>query len=421
MSSHPQKTSLLTALPETRRSPISLLSSGRSLGTFVEAALGADRDAPLLLLAEDPSAVPNDLAPLGTFAPFSTLEGPQPDEAGGGAVLVAGAASPTPPEAALAAVYERCPAGAPLVYVDAPRGLTAQRRDALASALYRAGFVRPRFRAGPGGRLVALTHRGSAPPPTAREMTLSVVMPVYNERETFAKVLDELLAKEIPGIAIDVVIVESNSSDGTREAVLGYQSHPRVQLVLEDAPHGKGHAVRAGLAAAGGDFILIQDADMEYDIADYDALLEPLRAFRATFVLGYRLKTHGARFGVRHFEKQLAIGLLMNVGNALFLRLFNTVYRSRLRDPFTMYKVLRRDALEGLRLECNRFDFDWELTGKLLRCGYHPVEVPVSYHSRSFIEGKKVSILRDPLSWVVACFKYRVSALEEPLPEEPGR
>jgi hypothetical protein len=87
--------------------------------------------------------------------------------------------------------------------------------------------------------------------------------------------------------------------------------------------------------------------------------------------------------------------------------LFNLVYEQRLKDPFTMYKVFRRDCLTGINLECDRFDFDWELTAKLIRRGHIPIEIPVWYHSRSFSEGKKISLLSDPVSWVKACFKYR--------------
>ena len=101
----------------------------------------------------------------------------------------------------------------------------------------------------------------------------------------------------------------------------------------------------------------------------------------------------------------------MNVGHIAFLALFNVVYQQRLRDPFTMYKVFRRDCLHGIPLECNRFDFDWELTAKLVRAGYKPMELPVSYHSRSFGEGKKIRLFRDPLTWVRACFRYRFSRL----------
>jgi hypothetical protein len=91
--------------------------------------------------------------------------------------------------------------------------------------------------------------------------------------------------------------------------------------------------------------------------------------------------------------------------------LFNLVYGQRLKDPFTMYKVFRRDCLTGINLECDRFDFDWELTAKLIRRGHHPIEIPVWYHSRSFSEGKKINLLSDPISWVRACFKYRFTPL----------
>ena len=109
----------------------------------------------------------------------------------------------------------------------------------------------------------------------------------------------------------------------------------------------------------------------------------------------------------------MLLGQWMNLGHLLFTALFNVVYGQRLRDPFTMFKVFRRECISGLRLECNKFDFDWELAGKLVRCGYDPLEIPVNYESRSFAEGKKVTLVRDPITWLRACFKYRFSRLKD--------
>ena len=117
----------------------------------------------------------------------------------------------------------------------------------------------------------------SLPPLPARPV-LSVLVPVYNERNTVQPALDALVAKRIDGWDIEIIIIESNSTDGSREIVLNYQSRPGVKVVLEDKPRGKGHAVRAGLAHATGDVVLIQDADLEYDLADYEKLLDPLIA-----------------------------------------------------------------------------------------------------------------------------------------------
>ena len=128
---------------------------------------------------------------------------------------------------------------------------------------------------------------------------------------------------------------------------------------------------------------------------------------RAAFVLGSRHGKDGATWKVRHFADQAHVSWFMNLGHVLFTALFNVTYGTRLRDPFTMYKVFRRDCLYGLTFEANRFDFDWELVGKLVRAGYTPLEIPVNYESRSFGEGKKVLLFRDPLTWIRACFKYR--------------
>jgi SAM-dependent methyltransferase len=252
-----------------------------------------------------------------------------------------------------------------------------------------------------------LGRRAALPPPGERPERLSIVMPVFNERATFPLVIEQLLAKEIPRMEIEIVIVESNSTDGTRDEVRKLEGCPRIRVVYEDRARGKGHAVRAGLAHATGDFVLIQDADLEYDLNDYESLLEPLRAGRAAFVLGSRHGMNGQSWKVRHFTDQVVVSQVMNFGHLFFTSLFNRVYGTRLRDPFTMFKVFRRDCLHGLTFESNRFDFDWELVGKLVRAGYMPLEIPVNYQSRSFAQGKKVSFFRDPLTWFRACFKYR--------------
>ena len=235
--------------------------------------------------------------------------------------------------------------------------------------------------------------------------TLSVIVPIYNEAATVCQSLDAILAKTVPGWTLQIIMVESNSTDGTRSIVETYAAHPRVKLILEDRPRGKGHAVRAGLAHATGDVILIQDADLEYDLDDYDILLAPLAAGRQEFVLGSR---HGeGGWAIRKFSDQPFQALILNLAHWGFTLLINVALFIWLKDPFTMYKVFRRECLEGLTFECNRFDFDWELLMKLVRKGHRPIEIPISYKSRSFKEGKKISMFRDPLTWLWAVVKYR--------------
>jgi glycosyltransferase involved in cell wall biosynthesis len=238
-------------------------------------------------------------------------------------------------------------------------------------------------------------------------------MPVYNEKSTFRIVMEKLLSKQITGVDIEVYVVESNSKDGTREDVLAYKGHPRVRVVLEDKPTGKGHAVRIGLRIARGDIILIQDADLEYDLDDYEKLIAPIRAGEASFILGSRHPVGEKLWKIRKFDGALHLSDIMNAGHVFFAWLMNTVFRQNLRDPFTMYKVFRRDCIYGLRFECNRFDFDHEIVGKLVRNGFNPVEIDVSYHCRTFDEGKKISIFGDPPTWIRACLKHRFSQLRE--------
>jgi glycosyltransferase involved in cell wall biosynthesis len=206
------------------------------------------------------------------------------------------------------------------------------------------------------------------------------------------------------------VVVESNSTDGTRDLARGYGRHPRVKLLLEDRPRGKGHAVRTGLRHATGDFVLIQDADLEYDLDDYEALLEPLRRGQTCFVLGAR--HGGSTFKIRSFAEQRLLSAFLNAGHWIFTTLVNVLFGLRLNDPFTMFKVFRRDCLAGLTFECDRFDFDYELLIKLVRKGYRPLEIPVNYRSRSFKEGKKVSVFRDPLTWLWVLARLRLTRID---------
>jgi hypothetical protein len=257
-------------------------------------------------------------------------------------------------------------------------------------------------------RALRISAKRAAAPPATR--TCSIIVPVYNEKNTFPELMRTLLAKRLDhlGLEREIILVESNSTDGTRELVAGFDSTPGVKILWQDRPRGKGHAVRAGLAVAGGDVMLIQDADLEYDLNDYDVLLEPLLAGRAAFVLGSR---HGGRMRMRRFQEQKVLGETLNVAHVLLAGFINVLYGQNMKDPFTMFKVFRRECLYGLQFECNRFDFDHELVIKLVLKGYRPLEIPVNYCARSFKQGKKISFFRDPPGLIAADLKYRLQRL----------
>lgn len=256
----------------------------------------------------------------------------------------------------------------------------------------------------PIGARVAVFGRATLA--AGRPEKLSIVLPVFNEAHYAKAVIDAVLAKPLK-IDRELIIVESNSTDGTRDIVGGYDGRPGVTVVYQDRPRGKGHAVRAGLARVSGTIVLIQDADFEYDIDDYDALLEPILQRKATFVLGSR-SLGLDDWKVRRYEATPLRHVALNAAQVIFAKTYNALYHQRVTDVNTMFKVFRSDCLDGLDLESNGFDLDIELVCKLARNGHAPMEVPVNYVARGFGDGKKIRFWRDAFPTYAAFFRYRL-------------
>lgn len=254
------------------------------------------------------------------------------------------------------------------------------------------------------GNRVAVFGRSSALT-AGRGEKVSIVLPVFNEARYAAQVIDAVLAKPLR-IEKELIIVESNSSDGTRDIVRRYEGTPNVRIVFEERPRGKGHAVRTGLAYVTGSIVLIQDADFEYDIDDYDALLEPILQNRATFVLGSR-SLGLDDWKVRRYDATPIRGVALNLAQVLFAKTYNLLYQQRVTDVNTMFKVFRARCLDGLDLRSNGFELDIELACQLARNGHSPMEIPVNYVARGFAEGKKIRFWRDALPSYAAFFWNR--------------
>jgi hypothetical protein len=236
------------------------------------------------------------------------------------------------------------------------------------------------------------------------KLKLSIIVPVYNESSTCKNTIDSLLSLNLPDLDIELIIVESNSKDGSREIVQQYSLHPSIKIIFQNYALGKGNAVREALNYVTGDFISIHDADDEYSVRDYKFLVSPLIFGSTSFVLGNRHFRSWTK--IRTFDDQPIRAFLLNIGHIFFTKLINLVTRAKLRDPFSMYKLIRRDILGAVRLESNRFDLDHEIVIKLCKLGFYPLEIPICYHSRSFKEGKKVNFISDPLNWIVAILRY---------------
>lgn len=240
----------------------------------------------------------------------------------------------------------------------------------------------------------------------SKEPVLSVIIPVFDEAGTVKTVIDSVLGIQLEGAEIELIVVESNSHDGSRKIVQDYADHPRVTCIFEDSPQGKGHAIREGLHHARGDVLIIQDADLEYDFEDYHSLVDPILRGREAFILGSR---HGGRnhWKLRRFTKPL-LAKMYNIAHVLVTAYINLLFGLRLRDPQTMFKVFRRDCIEGIEFSGNYFNFDYELLLKIVRKGYRPTEIPVNYRSRSHAEGKKIRMWRDaPLGlWTITKLRF---------------
>jgi len=236
--------------------------------------------------------------------------------------------------------------------------------------------------------------------------TLSILIAAFDEKNTIKTLLDQVIDINLPNIQKEIIVVESGSTDGTKELVQEYEANHKVRAFYEKKPRGKGHAIRWAMKEATGDIILIQDADLEYFVSDYPALLEPLQTGRAKFVLGSR-HLGMKDWKIRKFITNRMYGHTINVGHLIYTTLFNLLYGTRLTDPATMFKVYFRNLLDVKNLKSNYFELDWEIVAKLIKSGHPPVEVPVGYVSRTFEEGKKIRFLRDGFLVLFAIIWFR--------------
>jgi len=231
-------------------------------------------------------------------------------------------------------------------------------------------------------------------------MRVSVIIPVYNEEQTIQEVLERVAAVDLADIEKEIVIANDGSTDSTGRMIDERRLPPDLPVHVYHSPInlGKGAAVRLGLAFATGDVLLIQDADLELDPNEYSLLLQPLLDGRADVVYGSRFLTPTSRVPVK-----------ARAANRFLTILTNVLFGGRLTDMETAYKVMRRSALEGVRLRCVGFDIEPELTARMLRAGRRIVEVPISYNPRTLNEGKKMRWV-DGVDAVYALFKCRFTA-----------
>jgi len=223
-------------------------------------------------------------------------------------------------------------------------------------------------------------------------MKLSIVVPVYNEIQGIASVLQRL--KEVPIHEKEIVVVDDGSTDGTREYLRGLQD-PEIHVFFQPRNTGKGGAVRRGVHEATGEYVVIQDADLEYDPMDLAPMFRLITEGQAEVVYGSRIRGHGEFLKSSYYA------------NRFLTLLTNVLYGARLTDMETCYKMMPREVYLRLRIRANRFDMEPEITAKLLRYGYRIVEVPISYRGRTRGEGKKIG-WRDGLQAIWTLVKYRI-------------
>jgi dolichol-phosphate mannosyltransferase len=225
---------------------------------------------------------------------------------------------------------------------------------------------------------------------------LTIIIPVYNEENLITEVLQRVLATPLEGLDREIIVVDDGSTDATLRIVQQIaQEHPLIRLYASPINFGKGAAVRIGFDQATGDLLLIQDADLELDPAEYRHLLKPLLSGEADVV-----------YGSRFCPPPQDISLTYLWGNRFLVCITNLLYKLHLTDMETAYKLFRAEVVHRLRLRCVGFDIEPEITAKVAKAGHSIAEIPISYHPRSSQEGKKIS-WRDGVDALYTLLKYR--------------
>jgi glycosyltransferase involved in cell wall biosynthesis len=220
---------------------------------------------------------------------------------------------------------------------------------------------------------------------------LTVVIPVYNEKKTIRTIVERVQA--VP-IEKEIILVDDDSTDGTRDILRQLESEG-IKVLYHEKNMGKGAALRTGFHHAAGDFVIVQDADLEYDPQEYPKLLEPILQDRADVVYGSRFSGQNRNMMSLH-----------RLGNQFLTFVTNLLYRTSITDMETCYKLFKTPLVKNIKIECNRFNFEPEITAKILRRKLRIVEIPISYSGRKPSEGKKIT-WRDGFAALWALFKYR--------------
>jgi glycosyltransferase involved in cell wall biosynthesis len=225
-------------------------------------------------------------------------------------------------------------------------------------------------------------------------VTLSVIIPVYNEASTVGRIIDRVKSVDLAGVRKEIVVVDDFSTDGTRDIL---QKINGIKFLQHDENMGKGSAIRTGLKHSTGDIIIVQDADLEYDPGEFPVMLKPILENSATVVYGSRFLEKNNP-GPKYFVNYLGLRFL-----AFLVRV---LYGRKVTDLETCYKAFRSDVIKNIELKSERFDFEPEVTAKLIKKGHEIVEVPISYRARSYEDGKKIR-LRDGFKAIYCLLKYR--------------
>ena len=233
-------------------------------------------------------------------------------------------------------------------------------------------------------------------PPDPADSRLAVIMPVFNEAQTVAAIVETVLAQPM---VEELIAVDDGSSDGTSDVLAELsKNHPRLTLIRHDINQGKGAALRTGFSAARSPIVLIQDADLEYDPEEYPKMIGPILSGKADVVFGSRF---------RGSEAHRVLYFWHSIGNQILTLLSNMLTNLNLSDMETGFKAFRQSVVKRITIEENRFGFEPEITAKVARLGVTIYEVAISYSGRTYAQGKKVS-WRDGLSAIRCIIKYNL-------------